>query len=126
MFGHAWCAEIVGHAPDRDHQRVVAHRARRRDLALLIVECGGEAHLLSGAIESDHLAEAIAEGVPMRLGEVVDLVFAGIDAACGHRMQERLPEMGPSTLDQGDRSPRAATKAIAEAGCKLQTRRAAA
>ena len=83
----ASCPEIIGHAADRDHQRVVSQGARRRDLTPLVVEGGGEANLFSGAIEPDHLAQAIAEGVPMRLGEVVHLVFAGIDAARSHRVQ---------------------------------------
>ena len=32
MLGDAWCAEIIGHAADRDHQCVVADRPRRGDL----------------------------------------------------------------------------------------------
>jgi len=41
------------------NQHVVADRSRRRDLAPLIVDSGAEVHLLGGAINRDHLAEAI-------------------------------------------------------------------
>ncbi len=40
-------AEIVGDAADRDHQRVVAEAARRRDLPPLLVMRGGEMDLLA-------------------------------------------------------------------------------
>ena len=83
-IGDARCAEIIGDAADRDHQRVVADRAWRGNLTSFVVESGGEMHLLFGAIEPDHFAEAIAEPVPMRLGEVVHLVFAR-DRCCPPR-----------------------------------------
>src|SRR5262249_46286117 len=87
---------------------------------------GGEAHLPSGTIEPNHFAEAIAEPMPMGLGEVVHLIFAGIDAACRYRMQERLPDVGAGTIDQSDRGPPTPAEPVAEPGDKLYTRRAAA
>jgi hypothetical protein len=61
----------------------------------------------------------------MRLREVVHLVFAGIDAARGDRVQERLPEMGPGTFDQSDRRPLAPAEAIAELCDQFKSRGAA-
>ena len=102
ILGNAACAEIVGHAADRNDQRIVADGARRSNLASFVVESRGEMHLLFAAIEPDHFAEAIAETVPMRLSEVIHLILSRIDAARRDRMQQWLPQMSPSTFDQGD------------------------
>src|SRR6202042_56075 len=77
-------SEIVGLAADCDHQRVIINRGGPGDLAPILVEGRGKTHLLDDAIETDHFAEAIAKSVPMRLGEVVHLIFAGVEAARGH------------------------------------------
>src|ERR1700751_3428489 len=82
-------------------------------------------HLFLFAIEPDHLAEAIAEAVPMRLGEVVPLVCARIDAARRYAVQQWLPDMGPGAFHQSDGCPPAPAKAIAEEGDQLQPSRAA-
>src|ERR1700686_3564837 len=79
-----------------------------RDLAPLVIEGGGEMHLLGGAIEPDHLAQAITEPVPMRLGEVVQLVFAGVHAARRCFVQQRLPQMCPGNFHQRHARPPAA------------------
>ena len=126
MFGDARRPEIVGHAADCDHQGVITDRAFRSDLPTLVVVSRGEAHLLAGAIQADHLAETITKSVPMRLGEVAHFVFAGIEAACRHSVQQWLPEMGPGTFDQSDGRPRAPAQAIAEPGNQLNARRPAA
>jgi len=126
MLGNAWCAEIIGDAADRDHQRVVADGPRRRDRAPLIIKGGGEMHLLRGAIEPDHFAQTVTEPVPMRLGEVVQLVLAGVHAARHRFMQQRLPKMCPGTFHQRDARPPAPAEAVAEPGDELQPRRAAA
>ena len=126
IFGDARCPEIVGYAADGDHQRVVADRALRGNLTALVVTSGGETHLLLGAIQADHLAEAITKPMPMRLGEIAHFVFAGIEASRRHGVQQRLPEMGPGAFDQGDGRARAPAQAIAEPGDQLQARRAAA
>jgi len=59
--------------------------------------------------------------MPIRLGEIVQLVFTGIDAARHHRVQERFPVVGAGTFDQGDRRPPAPTKPITETGDQLQS-----
>ena len=61
----------------------------------LLIESIGKLHLLCNANNSDHLAEAILEAMPIRLGEIVQLVFTGIDAA------PRLPPTKPIT-ETGD------------------------
>ena len=61
----------------------------------------------------------------MRLGEVVDLVFAGVDAACRHFVQHWLPEMRPGAVHQSDARQPAPAEAFPEAGSKFEPRRAA-
>jgi len=126
IFDDAGCAEIVGDAADRDHQRVVTDRGVRRDQAPFVVENSGEPDLFPLAVEPDHLAEAIAEPVPMGLGEVVHFVGGGIDGAGRHGVQQRLPDMGAGTIHQGDGRPSAPAQPVAEAGCEFQPSRAAA
>ena len=89
-------------------------------MAALLVERSGEMDLAFRAIETDHFAEAIAEPVPMRLREVVHLVFAWIEAARRHAVQQWFPEVGPAAFDQSDRRARAPAEAIAQAGHELQ------
>src|ERR1700678_792325 len=122
VFCDAACSEIVGHAADGDHQRVVPDGTRRRDLSSLVVKSGGEMHFLACTIEPDHLAEVIAEAVPMRLSEVAQLAFARIDTARRHRVQAWLPQMRPRTLDQRHRRPQAPSQTIAKAGDEFQAR----
>jgi len=126
MLDDAGCAEIIGDAADRDHQRVILDGPRGRDLAPLVIEGGGELHFLGGTIEPDHLAQAITEPVPMRLGEVVQLVIAGVHAACRHFVQQRLPEMCPGTLHQRDIRPPVPAEAVTKPGDELEPRSTAA
>ena len=126
MLGNARCAEIVGDAADRDHQRVVGDGPWRRDLAALVIKGGAETHFPGGTIEPDHFAQTVTEPVPMRLGEVVQLVLAGVHAARRHSVQQRLPKMRPGTLHQRDARPLAPAEAVAEPGDQLEPRGAAA
>ena len=72
------------------------------DLAALRVMGRAELDHLRRPVEADHLAEMIAEMMPMRLGEIVQLVLGRIHAARRHRMQQRLPQMGAAALDESD------------------------
>jgi hypothetical protein len=54
----------------------------------------------------------------MGLSEIIHLVFARVDAARSHRVQEGLPEMAPRTLHESDSS--APTEAIAQPGDELE------
>ena len=86
-------AEIVGQAADRDDQRVVGELALRRDLVALLVDERRDDDRAPRAVEADHLADPVAEMVPVRLREVVGLVDADVHAAGGDLVQLRLPEM---------------------------------
>jgi len=48
----------------------------------------GKVDFFGRAIESDHLSEAKVKSTPMRLGEIIDLIFAWVPAA------DRLPPKG--------------------------------
>jgi hypothetical protein len=61
----------------------------------------------------------------MRLSEVIELIDARIDATRRHCVQKRLPEMGASTVYQGDGCQLLPTQAITETSHEFQTRRTA-
>jgi hypothetical protein len=54
----------------------------------------------------------------MSLSEIVHFVFSGVDATCGHRVQQRLPEMTSCTLHESD--CRAPSEAMAETGDEFE------
>jgi hypothetical protein len=54
----------------------------------------GELNLPPAAIQTDHLADAVTEVVPMRLGEIIQLVDSLIHAAGHDWVQQRFPELG--------------------------------
>ena len=93
MLAHAGRAEIVAEAAHGDDQRVVAEGALRRHLLAFVVEVGRHMHLAPLPVEPDHLADAVAEMMPVRLGEVVDRMRAHVDAAGRDLVQQRLPDM---------------------------------
>ena len=68
-------AKIVGHAADGDNQRAIGNAAGRRDLPSLFVKSRPEPDDFGRAVEPDHLAEVVAEMVPMALGEIIELVL---------------------------------------------------
>jgi len=74
LFAHAGSTEVVALAADGDDQRIVGEAARRRHLAPLLVEVGGEMNLALAAIKPNQLADAIAERMPMRLCQKIDLM----------------------------------------------------
>jgi hypothetical protein len=69
------------------------------DLAALVVIGGSEADFLCGPVQPDHFAEAVAEMVPARLGEIIQLVPARIHAAGRDGVQERLPQVHARPVD---------------------------
>ena len=107
-------AEIVAAATDGDHERIVGKGALGRDQAAFVVVAGRQQHALSGPVEADHFADAIAEVMPMRLGKVVQRMIIQIQAACGDLVQQRLPEMGARRLDQGHLGLAAPAELVAE------------
>jgi hypothetical protein len=114
MLRDTGSAEVVGDAADRDDQSIVGYRALGRDRASFVVECRGQPNSFPLAIEPDHLAEAVAEAVPMRLREVVELMLARVQTAGGNCMQERLPQMHARTFHERNARAPAPSKAVAQ------------
>ena len=119
-------AEIVGDAADRNHQRVVTELALRIDLAALVVDHRGQLDDLAVAVETIHLAEAVVKAVPVRLGQIVQLVLGATQRAGGDRMQQRLPDVGAAAVDQGDADGVRLAVFVAERGGEFQATGAAA
>ena len=81
----------------------------RTDLASVLVQKRGQRDSAAGPVEADHLAVAIAEAAPVRLRDVVQFVLREDEAAGRDRMEQRLPDMGSSFINQHDvRSARSA------------------
>src|SRR5262249_24823937 len=107
-------------AADGDDERVVAELALGQHLAALVVEVAGDAHHATGAVDTDQAAEAEGEAVPVRLGEVVDLLHSEIEAAGGDLVQQRLPQVGPAPVDPRDMRPAALAQPVAEPRYQLE------
>ena len=125
MLLHTWGTEVVAPAADRQHQCVKAKGACRGDLATLIVEASREVDLLLLAVQIDHLADAIAEMMAMRLRQIIDGMVTDIHAAGRYLMQKRFPDMRPRALDQRHLGFPVAAKPVAQLGHKLQPCRTA-
>jgi hypothetical protein len=70
-----------------------------------VVRCpsrGGKMHLLSGAIEPNHPAEAISESGQVNLREAIHLVLGGIHATRRNLGQQRLPDKAQSAQSRSD------------------------
>src|ERR1700746_243726 len=78
MVAHPGGAEIVALAAHCDNECIVTKAAHRRDLAALVINVGRYVDFASLPIEANHLANAIAEGMPMRLRQAGDVVDVGI------------------------------------------------
>ena len=108
--------EIVGETADRDHQRVVRERAPRGDLFAILINDRRYLHLAPLPVEADHLSKTVAKVVPVRLSQIVELVYAQIHAAGGHLVQQRLPQVRPGLVDQLDPRLAAFANPVAELG----------
>ena len=91
MLAHAGRAEIVAFAAHCDDQCIVTKAPPWRDFLTLVINMGGKPDLSPGSIEPDHLANAIAEVVPMRLRKEIYLMHAEIHGSGRNFMQQRLP-----------------------------------
>jgi hypothetical protein len=67
------------------------------------------------AVEPNHFAKAKPEIVPVGMREIVDLMLGGIHAAGRDFMKQRLPEMGPGTLDKRNASLALGRQTVAKA-----------
>src|SRR5262245_37104988 len=93
MLDDAGRSEIVGAAPNREHERVVRKRALRGHDTTLLVRDARHVHEALLTIEPEHLADAIVEVMPVRLREIVEIVLTDVHAAGRDLVQQRLPEM---------------------------------
>jgi hypothetical protein len=123
MLLHAWRAEIIAPTAHRNDQCIITKRTWRRDLATFIVDTGGKGNLLLVTVEAHHLANAVAEMMPVRLREIVDGMVADIHAAGRYLMQKGFPDMGPGALDQRHLGFPAPAEPVPKLGHKLQSRR---
>ena len=113
-------AEIIGHAADGQDQRVIGNQPRRRHLTAFVVEGGTDADLLRRPVQPGQLAVTIGEMVPMRLSHVVQLMLGPVQAARGHRMQQRLPNMGARALNQRHIGRARPAQRVTQPGDQLQ------
>ena len=77
-------------------------------------------HLAAGPVQANQFAQTVAEMVTVRLRQIVQLVRARVDAAGRHRVQQRLPEMGPRPLHQRDLRRPPPPHGVAKPGDELQ------
>ena len=68
--------------------------------AAVFVEHRAHLHEALLAVEAHHLAHAVTEAVPVALRQVVGGVLVYVDAAGGHLVQVRLPEVRARLLDE--------------------------
>jgi hypothetical protein len=118
-------AEVVRHRADRDHQNIIGERAHRRDRPPLLVEGRRQMHLARGPVDAGHLAEAVGEPVPVRLGEVIELVAVDVHAAGRDLVQQWLPHVRPRPVDQRDIGRLAPPVLVAELGRQFKAARPA-
>ena len=83
-------------------------------------------HLAACAVEPDHLADAVAEAMPVRLRQVVDLVIGHVHAAGGDLVQQGLPDVRAFAVDQRDVRPCRVAQPVAQPRRELEPARAAA
>ena len=121
VFVCAGRAEVVRAAADTDDERVVVDRARRRDTIAVLVGEGCDVNLPALPVEARHLADPVAEAMPVRLREVVRVVHRDVHAAGGDLVQMRLPEMRTRTLDQRDVGAPTSAERVAELRRELES-----
>ena len=91
VFGDAFRPEIVRHAADRHHERVVRYAPDRRNFLSVFIIGGCEMDQFCGPVQADHLANLVIEVAPMRLREVIQLFLAWVHASRRHLVKKRLP-----------------------------------
>ncbi len=126
MIGDARRAEIIGHAAHGDDQRIVAKHARRNDSPPVLVVARRDIDLLLGAVQSDHLADAIAIMAAARMGHQFERVGFAVHCAGGDFVQQRLPDVNTQPVEQRDRGLAAAAERRPKQRRQMQPRRAAA
>ena len=83
-------------------------------------------NLALAAVEPNQLADAIAEMMPMRLRQKIDLMHAEIHAAGRDLVQQRLPQVSAALVDQRHVRQLAPAQLVAEPGYEFEPTGAAA
>gem|GEM_PF-237435 len=126
MLLDAGHAKVARQAPDGDDERVVGEGAGGRHLPTLVIEKGRDLDQPLRAVDASQLADTVAEPVPVRLRQIIELVQAEVHAAGGDFVQQRLPQVGARLIDERDRRLPSPAELVAEPRCKLQSARTAA
>ncbi|MNC12755.1 hypothetical protein D3C75_604810 [compost metagenome] len=126
VLGRTQGAEVVGPAADRQHQGVIGDLTRRYQLDAGGVVLGFQLDGLARAIEAAHASGLELEVVPLRLGDIVQLVLRGVQRAGGHLVQQWFPDVGEVGVNQGDARLATLAQAAAKAGGQFDPAGAAA
>ena len=98
----------------------------RRDDPALVVAHFGDHQAFTRAFEPDDLAVSIGEMVPVRLGQVIELVLRATQRASRHGVQQRFPQVGTRAIDECDARLAALAECVAKLRGKFQATRTSA
>jgi hypothetical protein len=115
-------SEIVVDAADAEHERVVTNDALGKDLHPVLVADDPEPQLAPLPVEAHDLPLPKPEVVPVGHQEIVDVVDVGVDPARRHFVQQRLPQMRSTVVDERYRRLPAVPERVAEARRERQAR----
>ena len=97
-------AEIVGDGADRDGQIIIAY-AVAPDYLGAVVDDGGDDHLPGIPVDGFQISVEIAVFPAVSVAAVAHLIEIGIKGSGGDLMEQRLPNVGPVSLDKDDVEP---------------------
>ena len=120
---HAEIVRLAAHAQD---QRVVGDDPLRQHGGAIIVQHGSELELALCAIKTGDRALHETKVMPMRNGQVVEIVRIGIHPTRRHFVQQRLPDMRCELINQRYVHSLATAVTIAEFGGERQASRSSA
>ena len=104
VLAHARHAEVVEHAADRDHQRVVAEAPSRHQLGAARVADRLEQDFAPAAIEARSSAKLESEMMVAGVREVVEAVRLDAQGARRDLVQQGLPDVDQRAVDQRDQA----------------------
>jgi len=120
VLGDSGNAEGVGHAADRDDQRVVRNSAAGKHLGAPLVRCRTDRDLAATPVEPLERPATEVEVVPACLREVVDLVCVDVHAPGCDFVQQRLPQVRLVPVHERHRGAPPAPEAVSGACDKLE------
>ncbi|CAM3437271.1 hypothetical protein BOSP111201_04745 [Bordetella sputigena] len=91
MLGHPRGAEVVRHAANGNDERVISDSAGWYQEFAIGAANSAKQDFLRLAVQTYHLAALILEMMPIGLCQIVEFMFARVEAASGGRMNQRLP-----------------------------------